>query len=85
MATTTQIRVRGRPAHTRGLTYLSYTPDGSKLVTVGSNNLARVYTTGSDGEPGNIDEDCPELFTGVDSTVSSLRSQVKNILTYLPE
>ncbi|KAH6670132.1 WD40-repeat-containing domain protein [Halenospora varia] len=68
MATTTQIRVRGRPAHTRGLTYLSYTPDGSKLVTVGSNNLARVYTTGSDGEPGNIDEDCPEFFTGVDST-----------------
>lgn len=68
MATTTQMRIRGRPAHTIGPTYLSYTPDGTKLVTVGSNNLFRVYNTGSDGEPTNID-DCPEQNMGVDSTV----------------
>ncbi|EHL02377.1 putative Minichromosome loss protein 1 [Glarea lozoyensis 74030] len=56
MATTSQIRVRGRPAHTSGPTHCSYTPDGTKLVTVGSNNTARVYHTGSDGEPANVDE-----------------------------
>ena len=71
MATTTQLRVRGRPAHTIGPTYLSYTPDGTKLVTVGSNNLLRVYKTGFDGEPTNID-DCPEQNMGVDSTVIQL-------------
>lgn len=65
---TTQIRIRGRPAHTAGLTYCSYTPDGTKLVTVGSNNTTRVYKTGFDGEPTNID-DCPEQNMGVDSTV----------------
>ncbi|KAI9052709.1 hypothetical protein LZ554_002986 [Drepanopeziza brunnea f. sp. 'monogermtubi'] len=65
--TTTQVRIRGRPAHTRGPTYLSYTPDGTKLITVGSNNTTRVYKTGFDGEPTNID-DCPEQNTGVAST-----------------
>jgi WD40 repeat protein len=68
MATTTQMRIRPRPAHTRGPTYLSYTPDGTKLITVGSNNTTRVYKTGFDGEPTNID-DCPEQNTGVASTV----------------
>jgi WD40 repeat protein len=71
MATMTQVRMRGRPAHTRGPTFLSYTPDGSKLITVGSNNTTRVYKTGFDGEPTNID-DCPEQNTGVASTVSIL-------------
>jgi chromosome transmission fidelity protein 4 len=69
MATTTQHRVRGRPAHTAGPTYLAYTPDGTKLVTVGSNNTTRVYKTGFDGEPTNIDE-CPEQNMGVAATVS---------------
>ena len=71
MATTTQMRLRGRPAHTAGPTYLSYTPDGTKLITVGSNNTARVYKTGYDGEPTNID-DVQEQNMGVDSTVSLL-------------
>lgn len=70
MATTTQIRLRARPAHTAGPTYLSYTPDGTKLVTVGSDNFSRVYKTGYDGEPTNID-DCPENNTAVDSTVNT--------------
>ncbi|KAB8303801.1 hypothetical protein EYC80_005175 [Monilinia laxa] len=67
MASITQINLRPRPAHTSGPTYLSYTPDGTKLVTVGSNNTTRVYKTGSDGEPTNID-DCQEQNMGVDST-----------------
>ncbi|POS85967.1 chromosome segregation protein-like protein [Erysiphe pulchra] len=67
MTAVTPLRPRPRPAHTRGLTYLSYTPDGTRLITVGSNNTTRVYKTGFDGEPTNID-DCPEQNTGVAST-----------------
>ncbi|KAK3371308.1 WD40-repeat-containing domain protein [Lasiosphaeria ovina] len=52
-------RPRPRPAHTQGPTHCAYTPDGSKLVTVGSNNTIRLYKTGFDGEPANIDE-CQE-------------------------
>ncbi|MCJ1312498.1 hypothetical protein MMC25_006172 [Agyrium rufum] len=57
MATTQ--RIRGRPAHPSGPTFLTYTPNGRKLITAGSNKAVRVYTTGSDGEPTNID-DCQE-------------------------
>lgn len=67
MATTTQTRLRGRPAHTAGPTHISYTPDGTKLVSIGSNNLFRVYKTGFDGEPTNID-DAQEQNLAVDST-----------------
>ncbi|KAL8837357.1 MAG: hypothetical protein Q9176_005775 [Flavoplaca citrina] len=63
MSSVTQ-RVRGRPAHPSGPTFLTYTPDGKKLITAGSNNVVRVYTTGSDGEPTNID-DCHENNTAV--------------------
>ncbi|KAK5660965.1 hypothetical protein OQA88_12340 [Cercophora sp. LCS_1] len=59
MASLIASRPRPRPAHTQGATYCTYTPDGSKLVTVGSNNTIRVYKTGFDGEPDNID-DCEE-------------------------
>ncbi|PSR93636.1 WD40-repeat-containing domain protein [Coniella lustricola] len=52
-------KVRGRPAHLQGSTHCAYTPDGAKLVTVGSNNTIRLYKTGFDGEPINID-DCQE-------------------------
>ncbi|KAL8669559.1 MAG: hypothetical protein Q9168_005856 [Polycauliona sp. 1 TL-2023] len=63
MTSVTQ-RVRGRPAHPSGPTFLTYTPDGTKLITAGSNNVIRVYATGSDGEPTNID-DCQENNTAV--------------------
>lgn len=63
MATAAQ-KVRGRPAHLQGSTHCAYTPDGSKLVTVGSNNTIRLYKTGFDGEPTNID-DCQEQNTSV--------------------
>lgn len=63
MASTAQ-RFRPRPAHTQGTTRCAYTPDGSKLVTVGSNNTIRIYKTGFDGEPTNIDE-CQEQNVSV--------------------
>ncbi|KAI9798697.1 MAG: hypothetical protein M1825_005024 [Sarcosagium campestre] len=64
MALVVQNRIRGRPAHTPGPTFLSYTPNGRRLVTAGSNNAIRVYDTGSDGEPANVD-DCQESNTAV--------------------
>ncbi|KAF2420021.1 WD40 repeat-like protein [Tothia fuscella] len=57
-------RIRGRPAHTPGPTFLSYTPDGTKLVTVGLNNSIRVFHTGSDAEPTTIDN-CQDNNTAV--------------------
>ncbi|TGJ78441.1 hypothetical protein E0Z10_g10321 [Xylaria hypoxylon] len=64
MASTAPFRPRARPAHTQGSTHCAYTPDGSKLVTVGSNNTIRLYKTGFDGEPINID-DCQEQNVSV--------------------
>ena len=51
-----------------GPTFLTYTPNGRKLITAGSNNVVRVYTTGFDGEPTNID-DCQENNTAIATTV----------------
>ena len=59
MDSTLAARPRPRPAHTQGTTRCAYTTDGHRLVTVGSNNTIRLYKTGSDGEPTNIDE-CQE-------------------------
>lgn len=56
---TASSRPRPRPAHTQGITRCAYASDGQRLVTVGSNNTIRLYKTGSDGEPTNID-DCQE-------------------------
>ncbi|MCJ1224222.1 hypothetical protein MMC12_000866 [Toensbergia leucococca] len=67
MAPITQQRLRGRPAHPSGPTFLTYTPNGRKLITAGSNNVVRVYTTGFDGEPTNID-DCQENNTAIATT-----------------
>ncbi|KAI0131286.1 WD40 repeat-like protein [Daldinia grandis] len=67
MASTAPLRPRARPAHTQGSTRCAYTPDGSKLVTVGSNNTIRLYKTGFDGEPINID-DCQEQNVSVDAS-----------------
>ncbi|KAH7040440.1 WD40-repeat-containing domain protein [Microdochium trichocladiopsis] len=66
MASTAPPRPRARPAHTQGVTRCAYTPNGSKLVTVGSNNTIRLYKTGFDGEPTNID-DCQEQNTALAS------------------
>ncbi|KAK4166141.1 Minichromosome loss protein 1 [Cladorrhinum sp. PSN259] len=67
MASLIASRPRPRPAHTQGSTRCAYTPDGTKLVTVGSNNTVRVYKTGFDGEPTNID-DCQEQNTSVSAS-----------------
>lgn len=42
-----------------GPTFLAYTPNGKKLITTGVDNFCRVFTTGSNEEPSNID-DCQE-------------------------
>ncbi|OAA61039.1 chromosome segregation protein [Niveomyces insectorum RCEF 264] len=60
-------RPRPRPAHMLGCTRCAYTPNGRQLVTVGSNNTIRVYKTGFDGEPTNVD-DCPEQNVAVAAT-----------------
>lgn len=52
-----------------GPTFLTYSPNGKQLVTAGSNNVVRVYETGSDGEPTNLD-DCQENNTAIAATVS---------------
>jgi chromosome transmission fidelity protein 4 len=67
MASNTVSRPRPRPAHTQGPTRCAYTPDGTRLVTVGSNNTIRLYKTGFDGEPTNID-DCQEQNVAVATT-----------------
>lgn len=59
-----------------GPTFLAYTPDGKKLVTAGSNNVIRVYETGSDGEPVNID-DCQENNLAVAATVGMLEREIE--------
>lgn len=56
------------PPDPAGTTCLTYTPDGRKLITAGSNDVIRVYTTGSDGEPTNID-DCQENNTAIAASV----------------
>jgi len=48
-------RLRGRPAHAPGQTYCSYSKNGRKLVTVGSNSLLRTFPHNSDDEPPVID------------------------------
>ncbi|KAF2118900.1 WD40-repeat-containing domain protein [Lophiotrema nucula] len=59
-----QQRIRGRQAHTPGATFLTYTPNGKKLVTVGVDNFCRIFTTGSDDEPVTVD-DCQENNTAI--------------------
>ena len=64
MASTAVPRHRARHAHTLGTTRCAYTPDGSRLVTVGSNNTIRLYKTDFDGEPANVD-DCQQQNSAV--------------------
>ncbi|RYP89366.1 hypothetical protein DL770_004428 [Monosporascus sp. CRB-9-2] len=67
MSSTAPPRPRARPAHTQGTTRCAYTPNGLRLVTVGSNNTIRLYKTGFDGEPINID-DCQEQNVSLDAS-----------------
>ena len=62
---------QARPAHTFGRTLVRYTPDGSKLVSVGSNSTARVYHKGIESEPVNVD-DLQEGNQAIAVTVSFL-------------
>jgi len=53
---------------TPGLTYLTYTPNGKYLLTVGSNNVARKFTVGSEDEPVTIDQS-QDANTGIAASV----------------
>ncbi|KAF2084703.1 WD40 repeat-like protein [Saccharata proteae CBS 121410] len=89
-----QQRLRGLPAHPPGPTFLSYTPNGRKLITVGLNNAIRIFTTGSTDEPINIDG-APESNTAVaaandffvigseDGTVSRYSLETNSLLDIL--
>ena len=48
-------RLRGRPAHAPGPSYLAYTKNGKKLVTAGVNGALRIFEHGSDDEPAIVD------------------------------
>jgi hypothetical protein len=53
---------------TPGATFLAYTPNGKRLITVGVDNFCRIFTTGSDDEPITLD-DCQENNTAVAASV----------------
>ncbi|ODH52892.1 hypothetical protein GX48_00759 [Paracoccidioides brasiliensis] len=50
------VRLRGRPAHTPGTTILSYTPNGRRVITAGSNSAIRIFTIGENDEPKTVDD-----------------------------
>lgn len=54
---------------TPGTTILTYTPDGRRVITAGSNSAIRVYSIGQDGEPKTIDEGVEAHF-GIAATVN---------------
>ena len=56
-----------------GPTVLAYTPNGRKLITAGTNNVLRIYTTGSDEEPINID-DCQDNNMAIAASVCTENS-----------
>ncbi|KJR85438.1 chromatin-binding protein CTF4 [Sporothrix schenckii 1099-18] len=60
-------RPRPRPAHGLGCTRCAYTPNGRQLISVGATNTIRIFKTGSDGEPTNVD-DCQEQNVSVAAT-----------------
>jgi chromosome transmission fidelity protein 4 len=51
-----------------GPTFLAYTPNGKKLITTGVDPFCRVFSTGSDEEPANVD-DCQENNTAIAASV----------------
>ncbi|CAK7202267.1 DNA polymerase alpha accessory factor Mcl1 [Sporothrix eucalyptigena] len=67
MSSATASRPRPRPAHGLGCTRCAYTPNGRQLISVGATNTIRIYKTGSDGEPTNVD-DCQEQNVSVVAT-----------------
>jgi WD40 repeat protein len=56
---------------TPGATILTYTPDGRRVITAGSNSAIRIYNVGEDGEPTTIDEGV-EGHYGIAATVYKL-------------
>ncbi|KAK2745604.1 hypothetical protein FQN55_006094 [Onygenales sp. PD_40] len=50
------VRLRGRPAHTPGTTILSYTPNGQRVITAGSDSAIRIFKIGENDEPKTVDD-----------------------------
>ena len=73
MAPKEQPRTRARIGFVSGPTYCTYTPDGTKLVTIGQNDYMRIYKSGSNDEPTNLDDAQGEKL-GVTAAVSGLTS-----------
>jgi hypothetical protein len=57
-----------------GATFLTYTPNGKKLITAGVDNFCRIFSTGSDDEPVTVD-DCQENNTAI---VAGVRGALRN-------
>lgn len=55
-----------------GATFLTYTPNGKKLITAGVDNFCRIFSTGSDDEPVTVD-DVQENNTAIVAGVCRLR------------
>ena len=47
---------------------MTYTPDGRRIITGGSNSAIRIYTVDEDGEPQTVD-DGMDGHVGVAATV----------------
>jgi WD40 repeat protein len=62
---------------TPGTTILSYTPDGRRVITAGSNSAIRIYTIGEDGEPMTVD-DGVDGHLGIVATVCFIIEIYKN-------
>lgn len=54
---------------TPGTTVLTYTPDGKRVITAGSNSAIRIYTVGQDGEPKTVDDGLLDGYVGIGATV----------------
>ncbi|KKY28856.1 putative chromosome segregation protein [Phaeomoniella chlamydospora] len=65
---------RARPAQPPGPTFLSYSPDGEKLLVSGSANFVRCFKTGDAGEPdifNDTQEDSAGIIAGDDFWISA--------------
>lgn len=55
---------------------MTYTPDGRRVITGGSNSAIRIYTVGQDGEPKTVDESV-DGHLGIGATVCHMLLWIK--------
>lgn len=56
------------PSDPAGPTFCAFTPNGRKIITTGTNDSLRIFKTGSDDEPANIDN-VPDSSTALVAAV----------------